>query len=425
MKGIMKRAIIEEEGNVFILVLVLLVLGGLVLTPLLGLMSTGLMSGQVYEKKTAELYAADAGVEDAIWKIMHSEDISYPYQLAEHLTVNGKTVDYTVYREKMPESTPCRIVYRHQVLSTAATDEAGGTAAIDSSTTVEAYIIETTEYQRSGMMDHIITIHEDLTDKEIEALKKELGKVTLACREGCVINCTDGCGAVYDYNEIPEGCYGCGAVYNYPDALWPAAELVAAWYWDDVENETPYPHDTIDLGGVDMELEPLYRDGQLNIRNSGASATLNLTGTVYITGDTLIGTTNHDFVLDLGGHTIFVSSDHTKANDGQFALEIGGKCSINGPGSIIAVGDIHFAPKGSVGNNEEPVFIFSVSGTSDLWPSGDFYGAVAGHFYVEVKSGTTPTLTYPPGGFGEDFDFPSIVEVERTYDIASWEINPQ
>lgn len=36
------------------------------MTPLLGLMSTGLTAGQVYEKKAAELYAADAGVEYGI-----------------------------------------------------------------------------------------------------------------------------------------------------------------------------------------------------------------------------------------------------------------------------------------------------------------------------------------------------------------------
>ena len=51
------------------LVLVLLVVGGLMLAPLLGLMSTGLAAGQVYENSTDGLYAADAGVEDALWNI--------------------------------------------------------------------------------------------------------------------------------------------------------------------------------------------------------------------------------------------------------------------------------------------------------------------------------------------------------------------
>jgi hypothetical protein len=436
MKTVVKGVIRNEKGYLLITVLILLVVGGLILAPLLGLMSTGLLAGKVYEKKMDELYAADAGVEDAIWKIMHPESIpseswdpcddrpgwdffKYPNQLS----VGNKSVEVIVYRYDW-DPTLCGENLTYQILSTAVTNDDVGTAAIDSSTTIEAYITETIEYQRSGIMDHIITVAENLTGNELNDFINDVDKVSLACREECVNNCTDGCGAVYDYNEIPDGCYGCGAVYNYPDAFWPTAELLAAWYGEDVEGETPYPYGTIDLGGVDMELGPLYRDGELNIRNSGASATLNLTGTLYITGDTTIyGPTSNDpadLTIDLNGQTIFVESANP---DSTYALEIG-KCAINGPGCIIAVGDIYFAPKGSVGTDEEPVFIFSVSGTTYLQPSGDFYGAVAGHFDVELKSGTTPTLTYPPGGFGEDFDFPILVEVDRTYSIASWEINP-
>ncbi len=92
MKIGVKRAIRDEQGKVLILVLVLLVVGGLVLTPLLGLMSTGLVAGQVYERKAAELYAADAGVEDAIWKIQHDEIPTDGYPLR----VNDKDVWVTI-----------------------------------------------------------------------------------------------------------------------------------------------------------------------------------------------------------------------------------------------------------------------------------------------------------------------------------------
>ncbi len=71
MKIAVKRLVRDEKGRTMLLVLVLLVVGGLILTPLLGLMTTGLASGQVYETKTHELYAADAGVEDAIWEIQN------------------------------------------------------------------------------------------------------------------------------------------------------------------------------------------------------------------------------------------------------------------------------------------------------------------------------------------------------------------
>jgi hypothetical protein len=80
MKTIVKGAIRDQKGQVLILTLVLLVLGGLILTPLLGLMSTGLISGQVYENKMQEYYAADAGIEHGLWRLLNEEvdNINWP-----------------------------------------------------------------------------------------------------------------------------------------------------------------------------------------------------------------------------------------------------------------------------------------------------------------------------------------------------------
>jgi len=63
---------------VFVLALILLVVGGLIIAPLMGFMSTGLIVGQVFEKKMDGLYAADAGVEDAMWKIKNNPPATYP-----------------------------------------------------------------------------------------------------------------------------------------------------------------------------------------------------------------------------------------------------------------------------------------------------------------------------------------------------------
>jgi hypothetical protein len=76
MKGFVKRLIKlirDEKGQALILTLILLVIGGLTITPLLGLMGTGLLTGQVYESKMHELYAADAGVEDGLWQIKNEQ----------------------------------------------------------------------------------------------------------------------------------------------------------------------------------------------------------------------------------------------------------------------------------------------------------------------------------------------------------------
>jgi hypothetical protein len=70
MKNIAKRLIRDEKGQTLALALILLAVGGLIAASLLGYMGTGLFAGQVYERKMAELYAADAGVEDALHNIV-------------------------------------------------------------------------------------------------------------------------------------------------------------------------------------------------------------------------------------------------------------------------------------------------------------------------------------------------------------------
>jgi hypothetical protein len=60
-----------EKGQALIMVLVFMLLGSLVITPLLSFLGTALSTGRIYEDKTDALYAADAGVEDAIWQIKY------------------------------------------------------------------------------------------------------------------------------------------------------------------------------------------------------------------------------------------------------------------------------------------------------------------------------------------------------------------
>ena len=102
MKLLSKR----ESGQALILALVLLLIGSLMLPPLLALASTGLKSSQVYERKTDELFAADSGVEDALWKIIDEslDDLEcgdpYPYILPQ---VNGLPVNVTITKLSLIE----------------------------------------------------------------------------------------------------------------------------------------------------------------------------------------------------------------------------------------------------------------------------------------------------------------------------------
>jgi hypothetical protein len=132
MKINVKRIISDENGKVLILTLILLVVGGLIMTPLLGLMTTGLAAGQVYEKKTAELYAADAGVEYAIF---HLEQAGDPNEVLE-FTLNGKNV--TVQIEKL--NTPCGEPCAYDITSTATSSDGSGTTVLAEVTDLTVYI---------------------------------------------------------------------------------------------------------------------------------------------------------------------------------------------------------------------------------------------------------------------------------------------
>jgi len=117
MKITVRRLIREEKGQVMVLALVLLVVGGLVTAPLLNFMGTGLKVGkEVYENKMYETYAADAGVEDGLWQIKHDrlpdfafyDEYDYygqwPYSLNE--SVNGYSVNVTIKNVWMPKDIP-------------------------------------------------------------------------------------------------------------------------------------------------------------------------------------------------------------------------------------------------------------------------------------------------------------------------------
>jgi cytoskeletal protein CcmA (bactofilin family) len=134
MKGLVKRIVRQEKGHGLDLVLTLLGLGGLIMAPLLGLMSTGLLAGQVYENKTDELYAADAGVEDGIW---HLQQGGSPDDILE-LTVNGKAV--TVEIEELPHD--CYELATYEITSTAVSQDGSTTTVLARVTGITVFMDE-------------------------------------------------------------------------------------------------------------------------------------------------------------------------------------------------------------------------------------------------------------------------------------------
>jgi len=379
-----KRLIRDEKGYILILALLVLVVVGLISGPVLSYMVSGLRAGHIFETGAAELYAADAGVEDAVWKIQHPVEAGYlpctssseprHYNITD---VNGKSVAVTItYVNNTTET----VTYR---VTSIATSNSSGTK-------VDAYVNgDAVAGDFSGITNNVITSR---------------GEIIL--KPGTEV-------------DPPEGEEH--GQQDYYDDAWPTPEELCDWYWWDVRDGTHYYSDTtIDLNGVSQELGPLYVDGTLTIKNSSNTpATLTLTGTIYVTGKTQIyGPTSQEpykLTLDLNDYTIFVSSNITGA---QNALEIQ-KCNMNGSGAIIAVGDIYFAPKVPAGMTD-PVFIMSISGETLVQPNGEFYGSIAGSIDVQLQPGSS--INFPESGLGV-INFPGCIAGRFIYSIASWEVS--
>jgi hypothetical protein len=116
IKAIRHKVERGERGYVYILVLIFLVIGALMIPPLLEFVGTGILSGPIFEQKTEELYACDAGIDDAIWQIKYenvltlSDPVPYdeydyttvwPYDLDEN--VNDENVAVTIQNVWIPK----------------------------------------------------------------------------------------------------------------------------------------------------------------------------------------------------------------------------------------------------------------------------------------------------------------------------------
>ena len=376
MKIAVKRLIRDEKGQTLILALILLIVGGLIMTPLLAYMSTGLITGEVYERRTAELYAADAGVEDAIWKILNDPP-DLPWADPDIGDVNEKVVGVSIEYGSGGA---------YKITSTATTDN-------NSSTTIESYV------KPWSFLDNAITSMSDILLQNADIVGDVQYGGDLEIKNSNL-----------DGEEIPE------AYWN-----WPQSDELSSHYLEEVEGLEPYAYDSLDVAEhVTSGIGPLYRGNwddpeeklDLTIFNGCGNPTVALNGTVYVTGDLTFpepgGATA--YTIDLNGQTIFVEGniDFPPHN-----------VNISGSGCIIAIGDILFQP-GMESNPDDFVFVMSIEGTIDFKPSGGtFYGSIAGDVNVDLKNAS---LYWQPLGEGKELNFP--IEGYQAMKILTWEINP-
>ncbi len=341
----------ESGQGALAMVLLLLMLGAVILTPLLVSMSTGVKSGQVYESKMQEFYAAEAGVEDAIWKIK-DRNLSASYSLGEE--INDRNVTVTI------EDNGGGI---YLITSTATSDDGG-------STIVESYVSLPMDF--SNLLDNAIVSDGDVIIRNSDIS----GNIT------------------YGGDLIVTGPGGINGTASQESLDWPTAEELSLFYADDVEGHD-YPYHSIYVQDYNS-IGPLYRNGSLSVDNTGDPATLQLNGTVYVTGDLTFEQpgNNKRYTIDLNGQTIYCEGN----------IEIAPQhITLKGSGCIIAVGDVTLKP-GLESSPDDFVLVMSLTGKVDLKPNGDFYGCLAGDAEVEMKNGdltwtdpSTHDLNFPMG----------------------------
>jgi len=402
MKIAVKRLIRDEKGRAMVMALILLVVGGLIITPLLAYMSTGLIAGEFYERSTAEVYAADAGVEDALWQLKQRdpdpdkvpstpEQVPLTYPLGS--TVNNKTIEVTI---DMISGTTGGGLYK--VTSTA-------TSAGGSNTTIESYV-----QTMPLFWDHAITSTGDITlQPNSEVYGDVMGDVS-------------GSGTVYGDISDP-----------YDEGAWPFTEDFRAFYFQPPVNNTTLPYEPCPKDTLKVEdypsFGPGFHEGNLFIENKGGDLiTATLTGTVYIKGDDAqleIGAGGiEDFYLDLNYQTIYVEGCDYDLDSSKNALTIGGKVRIKGSGVIIAEGNIYAQPNMEAATEDDFIFVLSLFGRVLLQPNGTLYGTVAAQ---EVYLGPGNILSHTdaptdPGTGEYVLSFPTDA-VECVVKILTWDIS--
>ncbi|MEK7847338.1 MAG: hypothetical protein AAB270_00275, partial [Chloroflexota bacterium] len=101
----MKAAVRKQRGQVLPLALMVLGAGALMMGPLLGYVSTSLSGLRTTSTALEKDYAVDAGVEQAIWRLMY--DSNFALTLVEEepytypITVNGVSVQVVITRKNL------------------------------------------------------------------------------------------------------------------------------------------------------------------------------------------------------------------------------------------------------------------------------------------------------------------------------------
>lgn len=432
MHRIMRLLKEKQNGQALVLALAFFALGSLMIAPMLSLMGTGLNAGVTTEDKLDQLYDADAGIQDALWKINNATEVpGLPLSMDDSPLV----YNIPILNSEVDEEIDVDIAYINP-------DNGGsylirswvGNSPVDYETKIEA-IVATVWLDYYDFLNHVIT-----TSGEIDLNPPNQDPKP--------------------YQPEDPG-HENGPREGYDDAFWPTVEELASWYMRDVNHLDPFEPDEknakidiADLSGPSPSymvwdppsyteehvLGPIYRNypgesmliqSTVNVGKDDPPVWLYLgdpnvpydpdnpeetVSTIFVVGDLTIGGAK-EFTLHMNKQTIFVIGDVVIDQDVTLA----------GHGCVIASGDVYVQPKMYSGAELPPdfentfMFIMSINGTVTLQPQGDYYGSVAGNVEVGMQpgadiqwNGPEPGLNFPIEGAGGG---------GMLWGIHTWEIN--
>jgi len=365
IKALVNELIRDNSGQALILVLVFLLLGSLMIVPLLSFMGTGLQTNQIYEFKAQELYAADAGMGDAILKIQEGSDglpgpFDYPllYSIAN---VNDRQVSVT-------------IIYVDDAVTYKVT--AIATSDDGSSTTIESYVSMTTS---AGAFEYgIVALGGDITLSG----NAEVGS-SPDLFEGNVH--ANGDISLSGNAEVQGDATATGEISTGGNSEILGDQVEDAQPLDATSVDTQQYLQEAEFGGIHegtlsisgngyYDLGPLYITGNLSI---SGNRRVRLGGTVYVDG-----------TINMSGNTR-IEGPWTIVAQGSIALTGNTKLDVDDMPFVMSTGgDITIT-----GNNWTSAVVYAVNGDVTLAGNSKVYGSVIGQSVTATGNNTVEYCT--------------------------------
>ena len=345
----------QQRGQAFILVLILLAVGGLVIVPVLDYTTTGLRSQQISEDTMLEAYAADSGVQDALCELNNNLGAYTGTPFEKSFTINDRIVTVTATYVGGG-------IYK---ITSTATSANGGSTTIECDAILGVASVDFAVATKEKM---------ELDNTTVDSFPDPGGgnihsnaNIILT---GCSVNGTASAnGTITGQEQVVTG-----NVWEYsPEIAFPDdySELYMAMAQD---GGTHPGNMVID---EDQPLGPLYISGNLTIENS----TVILKGTVYVTGDIRVEGSNLD------GNENIVAEGDIWIEQGAvrsaiipiiLCIKVDGRIYSEGrPEGPTIVDGVLYAPYGEVMLAQEGVHLYGVH----------LYGAVYGKT-VDIQGST-------------------------------------